>query len=72
LWYGYCYENKALAEQKNYYFRIYMLFSLDIAGGYVVNVRKVSLHPYQDPSFETKGGGAGISSFSFNGPYIEN
>jgi hypothetical protein len=42
-----------------------MLFSLDITGGCIVNVREVFLHPYQDPSFEKKGGGAGISGFSF-------
>jgi len=42
-----------------------MLFSLDITGGCIVNVREVLLHPYQDPSFEKKGGGAGISSFLF-------
>jgi hypothetical protein len=40
-----------------------MLFSLDIVRGYIVNVREVFLHPYQDPSFAKKGGGAGISSF---------
>jgi hypothetical protein len=28
-------------------------------------MREVFLHPYQDPSFEKKGGGAGISSFLF-------
>jgi hypothetical protein len=42
-----------------------MHFSLDNTGGCIVIVRKVSLHPYQDPSFEKKGGGAGIGSFSF-------
>jgi hypothetical protein len=42
-----------------------MLFSLDMTRGCIVNVRKVSLHPYQDPSFARKGGGAGSSSVSF-------
>ena len=59
-------ENQGVGKaKKNYYFRIYMLFSLDITGGCIVNVRKVLLHPYQDPSFAKKGGGAGISSVSF-------
>jgi hypothetical protein len=43
-----------------------MLFSLDIVRGCIVNVREVFLHPYQDPSFAKKGGGAGRSSFLFH------
>jgi hypothetical protein len=42
-----------------------MLFPLDITRGCIVNVREVFLHPYQDPSFAKKGGGAGITGFSF-------
>jgi hypothetical protein len=69
FWYGYCYKIETLAEQKNYYFRIYMLFSLDMTRGCIVNVREVSLHPYQDPSFAKKGGGAGRSIVcSYLGP----
>jgi hypothetical protein len=69
FWYGYCYKIETLAEQKNYYFRIYMLFSLDMTQGCIVIVRKVSLHPYQDPSFAKKGGGAGRSIVcSYLGP----
>ena len=63
FWYGYCLEIRILKRQKNYYFRIYMLFSLDITRSCIVNVPEVILHPYQDPSFETKGGGAGIATF---------
>jgi hypothetical protein len=40
-----------------------MLFPLDNTRGYIVNVPEVFLHPYQDPSFAKKGGGAGRSSF---------
>ena len=69
-WYGYCYEIEALARQKNYYFRISMLFSLDIAGGCIVNVREVVLHPHQDPCCEKKGGGAGVVVFHSVGPYV--
>ena len=64
-WYGYCFRIEALAKQKYYYFRIYMLFLLDNTRGCIVNMREVLLHPYQDPSFAKKGGGAGISSFLF-------
>jgi hypothetical protein len=42
-----------------------MLFPLDNTWGCIVNVPEVFLHPYQDPSFAKKGGGAGISSVSF-------
>jgi hypothetical protein len=42
-----------------------MLFPLDNTRGCIVNVREVFLHPYQDPSFAKKGGGAGITGFSF-------
>jgi hypothetical protein len=42
-----------------------MLFPLDNTRGYIVNVPEVFLHPYQDPSFAKKGGGAGRSSFKF-------
>ncbi len=42
-----------------------MIFLLDNLGYDIVNLPEVLLHPYQDPSFAKKGGGAGISSFLF-------
>ena len=56
---------RAFGKQKNYYFRIYMHFSLDNTGDCIVNVREVVLHPYKIHLLKKKGGGAGISSFSF-------